>query len=123
MACDIAIINLLFCKHYAENILITLQQDIMGAFTTRRNANAGFRAFPEHVVRLQTGKTQPTVRGELTSFGRGCFFKYRTTSAWVFTLTLEARSMKLFFQLLKQRQKSLWLVYGNQSLKSPQVGN
>ena len=90
-------IQFFFCRPYAETFLSTMQQDLMGAFTTRLSAFAGFRAFSEHVVRLQASKTQPILRGDLSSMSRGLFLKYRKTPEWMFTLSLEARSIKWFF--------------------------
>ena len=69
---------------------------IIGAFTTRLSAFAGFRAFPEHVVKLQASKTQPILREELSSLGWRIFLKYT-----------EGTKHKMVFQLLKQGQK-LW---------------
>ena len=74
-----------------------MRQDITVAFTARLSAFAGFMAFSEQVVRLQASKTQPILRGELSSLSWGVFLKYRTTPEWVLTLTLEARSIKWFF--------------------------
>ena len=52
-----------------------MQQDIMGAFTARLSALAGFRAFSEHVVRLKASKTQPIFCGELSSLSWDVLFK------------------------------------------------
>ena len=69
MACVIANVNLLVCKPYAENLLSTMQHDIMSAFTTRLTAFVGFQAFWKNEMRLQANKTQPVLRGELSSLG------------------------------------------------------
>ena len=61
----------------------------MGAFTTRLSAFAGFRAFPEYVVRLQASKTQPILREELSSLDWGISHKYT-----------EGTEHKMVFQLL-----------------------
>ena len=88
MACVFANVILLVSKPCAENFLSTMHQDIMAVFTSRLNAFADFRAYPEQVVTLQASKTQPILRGELSTLGCGLFLKNRTTPEWVFTLTL-----------------------------------
>ena len=108
MTCVIANVQLFVSRPSAENFLSLMQQDIMGAFTTRLIAFAGFRALPEQVVRLQASKTQLISRGELRLLSWGLFLKNRTTPEWVFTLTLEARSIN-WLSTFKAAAKILWV--------------
>ena len=97
MTCVIANVNLLVPKPCVEIFLNTIKQDIMGALLNRINAFAGFRTFPDYVVRLQARKTQPFMRRELNLLARGFLLKYRATPEWVLNLLLEARGIKWFF--------------------------
>ena len=78
MACVIANVQLFVCRPYAESFLSTMQQGIMGAFTARLSLLAGLRTLPEHVLRLQARKTQPILRGELSSLSWVLFLKYNS---------------------------------------------
>ena len=96
-ACVIAYVNLLVCNSCTENFLRTMQQDILSVFTTRFTAFAGFWTFPKHVVRLQAGITPAFFSGKLSPLGWGLFQECTTTPEWVFTLTLDARSINWLY--------------------------